>query len=631
VTAKTGEKLGTPNTPELPYSRARGVSPGAVMAAGTLVALGIRLFTLTRPGFLTSPAAEYDDGVYLGAAIRLTQGVLPYRDFAFVQPPGILLLMSPVALIARVTSTAAGLGLARILTALASTACIPLAGNLVRHRGTLVTALTCGILAIYPSDIATAHTLLLEPWMNLLCLLGANAAFSQGRLATRPSRLAWAGIAIGFAAVVKFWAMAPAAVLLVVCLLAKDAKAGEAGEAGETTPIRVRRTITYLSGLALAFVVPLAPFMLSGVRTFFRSTVLYQAVRVGTSSPMALRLAHITGLIDVLNYHGAIAFAGANSLFAQAVVADTAPAHPHLQSFLVALVLGGILAAGLAVTWRGLTEAEWFALGTAVLALVAIGVYSAFFYHYPDFPAPWLAIVAGVALSGLAGRLHAMHAMLRPLAVGLVATVLAAAAILQLTEVAQLHLPPASTRITSMIPPGACVVTDQVSMIIAADRFDAARPGCPVIIDSLATTLVLTHGTSIQAGADGSHHAVSAWQRTLLKAQYVWLSPNVWRRIPWRAVAGTWFDAHFTPIAPVHGWIREIGQLFIRSLPIELLLSPSERELRGNYQHAESGPGAQPHRLASLPRCRDAGRHAGRPGHPAVHADPAGVPDVPGR
>ncbi len=34
----------------------------------------------------------YDDGVYLGAAIRFVNGVLPYRDFALLHPPGIVLL-----------------------------------------------------------------------------------------------------------------------------------------------------------------------------------------------------------------------------------------------------------------------------------------------------------------------------------------------------------------------------------------------------------------------------------------------------------------------------------------------------------------------------------------------------------
>ena len=78
---------------------------GVTVILATVLALALRLLILTRPGLLTD-VTEYDDGVYLGAAIRLTQGVLPYRDFAFVQPPGILLLMTPVALAGRIFSTA---------------------------------------------------------------------------------------------------------------------------------------------------------------------------------------------------------------------------------------------------------------------------------------------------------------------------------------------------------------------------------------------------------------------------------------------------------------------------------------------------------------------------------------------
>ena len=183
--------------------------PGVAILLLTVLALGIRLFTLTRTGFLTG-VAEYDDGVYLGGAIRLTQGALPYRDFAFVQPPGMLLLMTPVAVVARMAGTTAALAFARLLTVFASTACVPLAGSMVRHRGTLVATVTCGILAVYPDDIAAAHTLLLEPWMNLFCLVAASAAFSNGMLA-RPARLAWAGVALGVASAVKFWAVVPSA------------------------------------------------------------------------------------------------------------------------------------------------------------------------------------------------------------------------------------------------------------------------------------------------------------------------------------------------------------------------------------------------------------------------------------
>ena len=142
-------------------------NPGKVMLIATALALALRLFTLSRPGYLTG-ITEYDDGVYIGGSVRMTEGQLPYLNFAFIQPPGILELMLPVALLAKLTTTVKALAVARLLTALASTACIPLAGNLVRYRGAMVTAVTCGVLAVYPPDLTTAHTLLLEPWMNLV-------------------------------------------------------------------------------------------------------------------------------------------------------------------------------------------------------------------------------------------------------------------------------------------------------------------------------------------------------------------------------------------------------------------------------------------------------------------------------
>jgi hypothetical protein len=196
----------------------------------TMLALGLRVFILTRPGLLTG-ITEYDDGVYLGGAIRLTQGLLPYRDYAFVQPPGILLLMTPVALVGRIFSATAALGLVRVLTVCASTACVPLVGRLTRYRGTAATVVACGFLAVYPDDVWTGRTLLLEPWMNLLCLLAVNAAFSRGRL-TGPGRLALAGAVLGFAGTVKVWAAAPAAVLLAACLLTRKQRPKAQGGSG---------------------------------------------------------------------------------------------------------------------------------------------------------------------------------------------------------------------------------------------------------------------------------------------------------------------------------------------------------------------------------------------------------------
>src|SRR6516165_4681303 len=275
--------------------------PGIVMLLATALAVAIRLFTLSRSGYLIG-ITEYDDGVYLGAALRMTEGAMPYKDFAFIQPPGILLLMTPVALIAKLTTTVKALALARLLTALASAACVPLAGNLVRYRGTVVTLVTCGVLAVYPDDITTAHTLMLEPWMNLFCLLGITAAFRRGHLA-RPGRLVWAGLALGFAGTIKFWAIAPAAVLLALCLIDRED--------------RVRRVRAYLPALAAGFIIPLAPFLTAAPMTFLRSTITDQAARTGSAVSIAVRLANLTGLIDVFNSKGGISLnAGAHSMYA---------------------------------------------------------------------------------------------------------------------------------------------------------------------------------------------------------------------------------------------------------------------------------------------------------------------------
>jgi alpha-1,2-mannosyltransferase len=528
-----------------------------MIAGATILALAVRLFTLTRPGFLTQ-STEYDDGVYLGAAIRLTQGVLPYKDFAFVQPPGIVLLMTPAALFARLTSTAAGMALARVLTALASTACIPLAGRLVRHRGTVTTALTCGILAIYPADIAAAHTLLLEPWMNLLCLAGANLAFSGGRLTDRTSRLAWAGVIIGVAGSVKFWAGAPAAVLLVICLL-------------DRRPPNWRgRTTGYLGGLAAGFAIPVLPFLALGPGTFLRETIAYQAARTGTSVPLNERLAHITGVIDLLDQAGRLTVsAGANSLFGQAVIADTVPAPWSVLPIVAFAALVLLVCAGFLVSRRELRQVEWFALATAVCALAAIIGYSAFFYHYPAFPGPWLAVAAGVALGALTARVPA--GALRRACLGLAAAVLVFATCLQIAEVAPLRTPPGASQISQAIPPGACVVSDQVSLLIMANRFDSAKPGCPVVIDALATTLAMTGGVSVQAGAENDRAAVLAWRRILERAQYVWFSPNQWKRVPFGfgTADWAWFTGHFRQIVPYNPedrpdvYIHGIGELYV--------------------------------------------------------------------
>jgi hypothetical protein len=96
----------------------------------------------------------------------------------------------------------------------------------------------------------------------------------------------------------------------------------------------------------------------------------------------------------------------------------------------------------------------------------------------------------------------------------------------------------------AVIPAGSCVVSDEVSLTIAANRF-STRPGCPAVLDSLATTLVEDNGISVQGGAKSSARAVAAWRWIFGHTEYVWLSSDSDRRIPWTNALTQWFHHHF--------------------------------------------------------------------------------------
>jgi hypothetical protein len=547
-----------------------GAPVSVILILMTALALAIRIFTLSRSGYLTG-VTEYDDGVYLGGAIRLIQGAFPYRDFAFVQPPGILLLMTPVALITKFTTATHAMAAARILTALASTACVPLAGSLMRHRGALVTLVTSGVLAVYPDDITTAHTLILEPWMNLLLMIGAVLAFRAGKLASS-RRLLWAGVAIGVATSVKVWAGLPAVVLLVVILAAGE----------PTWRERRKRAVPYVIGVLAGFCVPVLPFALSDPVVFVRSTLFDQAAREGSYVPRSLRLAHITGLIDFLNSEGHISFvAGTHSLFANGGAAATSSTSAGALPYVVTLLAIVLVAAGYLLRPVRLSQLEAFALITAVLASLAIMVVSEFFYHYPDFGAPWIAIGVGGAFAVFSAPATAPDPGAAPLPstwrdrvrarmpqaelaraqgpiIGVLAVALLLLATFQAREIAGLGAPDIYPD-QAAIPAGKCVVTDQISMALAANRFTNQPAGCPDVMDSLAETLVLSNGVSVQGGATTMPQVVGEWKKIFAKADYVWLSPNNTRRIPWTTGLTTWFDAHFVKL-PVYGGLGTVYQ-----------------------------------------------------------------------
>ena len=505
----------------------------AIMAC-TALALGLRVYHLSRPGFLTG-VTEYDDGPYFGSAVRLTQGILPYRDFVLVQPPGITLLMLPAALLAKITGTATGLAAGRVLSTLAGTAAVPLMGRLVRHRGAFATLVACGMLAVFPDSVAAAHTVLVEPWLVLFCLIGALLVFRGDRLGggldSRRGLIA-GGVAFGFAGVIEAWAIMPVLVLAGLCLA--DPLPGRS---------RLSRAGPFAGGVIAGFCVPVLPFALTGPNGLYQSLLVAQvgqrsgAVRI----PLVSRLIDMTGLSDFrLPAHVHLVVARFELSGAAAVWT--------LAALLVVLAVG-VPAVLNMITGEPPAALEWFALVSAELVVVMLLWPIQFHYHFAAFLAPFLGLAIALPLA----RVLPLIRVRGPATAACWVTVLLLAGFTALGARTESRLyavvsPASVAQAQRIIPPGACVVSDSAALLLVADRFVSSLPGCGVIDDGLGTDLALSGGLTPATGAARVPALARLWGSAFDHAQFVWLTKESWRRIAWPAPMLRYFQRDFRPV-----------------------------------------------------------------------------------
>src|SRR5947199_2987910 len=357
-------------------------TPGvrAAIISTSVIALALRLWILFVPGLMS--VTQYDDGPYFGSAVRLIHGVLPYRDYAFVQPPGITELMSPAALESYLGGTAWALVIARFLCVFAGTSAVVLAGFLVRHRGALAVMLTGGIIAIYPAAAASARTVLLEPWLVLFCLAGAVAVFDGDRLTSRTRRLLWGGVAFGFGGAIKVWAIVPVLVIVVLCL--------SRPRASRPPPLclpQVRRAAVFAGGVAAGFLIPVLPFVIASPARFYDDVVVAQLARIGNRTAAWKRFNSMLGTLKVLSPTTVV------------VLAIT----------VVAVVIAAQIAASL-VTRRPPAPLDWFALVSAALIVVMFVWPPYYAAHYTAFLGPFLALSLALPVARLAEGLTARRA-----------------------------------------------------------------------------------------------------------------------------------------------------------------------------------------------------------------------------
>jgi len=602
VTASSALPSPEAGAPSQPGDSRRRWAVSAVIIMATLLAAGLRLYNLSRPGYLFG-ISEYDDGTDLGSAVRLVYGAVPYRDFIMVQPPGITLIMYPLALVTKSFSTDSAMAVARVITALASAAAVPLAGLLTRHRGLFAVLVSCGVLAIYPDSILAARTVLLEPWLVLFCLLGALAVFDGDRIADSRRRIFLGGLLFGFAGAVKVWAILPVVVILVL------------------TARRRRQAAAYAAGVALGFCVPVLPFALTAPVTFYRSVIIAQLVRHDiVRIPEGYRLQQMLGLVH------------SSQLATLPLV---------IIGSVVVLVVAAVTVLGSRLAHNPPPGLDWFAAGTCALVVAAFLWPADFYYHYTGFLAPFLALTLALPLSRLlaaaergrapsgggrragagakrgggtsrargreeqsAGAVQAERgrapsgdgrragagaergrarsagagqaergsgtsrargrdkhsvgagqaeprrwlALLRPTVTVVAGAALIALTVLQIGAESNEYSGIPGSEIAAaqrLIPPGACVATDQVSYTIAINRFVSTVPGCSLMIDGVGTDYALSNGRNGQTGASSSPAVEAAWMSAFRAAKYAWLTSEAYRRISWTPQLTAYFDSHF--------------------------------------------------------------------------------------
>ena len=233
----------------------------AIAAIGWL----LRASPLIQAGAFGYPI-DYDEGVYFASSALLLKGVLPYRDFVFAHPPGLLYFLSPVAWLGTVGDPAFGFAAARWLATLVGCANILLLGRLaMRWAGPVAAIVAAAVYATHPEAVPIERGPFLEPVLNLCCLalawvwLGRDGK-EEGR---RPSWMLASGALCGLAISVKLLG----ALWLVACLASRPRQ----GSRGDWILLAAAAAATWF-GLV-------APLALTAPADFFRQVVSFHAHR----------------------------------------------------------------------------------------------------------------------------------------------------------------------------------------------------------------------------------------------------------------------------------------------------------------------------------------------------------------
>jgi 4-amino-4-deoxy-L-arabinose transferase-like glycosyltransferase len=390
---------------------------------------------------------------------------VPYADFVLLHPPGILLVLAPFAVLGRLTSDPTGYEVARLAFMALGALNAVLVAVLGRRFG-MVAAVVSGLFyAIwFPVTYWESRTTI-EPLGTTLVLLCLILLLPREGQPTRRATVL-AGVLLGLSVGMKIWAVAPVAAIVLWQLVA-------AGRAA---------TLRLVAGVAAGAAVIWLPFLAAAPQPMLRMVVADQLGRPRMNITTGGRLAGILNLTPHFSH-----------------------VPSGLRQVFLAVVLLVVLAAA-AVAWTR-TEARVVVILLAVTTLVVLAGPS-YFRHYSSFPAPFLAVVVGVAVAVVLARAP------RRVAVAGTAAVVAVVVLAAVTPMARpLNDPFPGAQLGRLTVGRGCVVADDPSALILMGVLsrDLAR-GCPQPVDFTGAT----YDVASEQGRDGrpvSRERNQRWQR----------------------------------------------------------------------------------------------------------------------
>jgi Glycosyltransferase family 87 len=457
---------------------------------------------------------EIDDGVYFGEGVMLAHGILPYRSYLDLQPPGFVLLMTPFGILGRLIGNRMAFELARLFVVVVGITNIALLGRLIRRRHWtgILTALI--ILAFYSDTLISDHTVLLEPFLVFGTLLGFTMIFDDTEGATlSTSRWLVAGVVLGLTTSIKTWEIVPLIVLLVLASM------------------RDRRCLaTYVVGAVGGVALVCAPFFVLAPGDFLHDVIVVQVMR----SRMA-QLAEVSRLWNLLG----------------------APGTGHTVSPAVWMPIFFCILAGLSflllflaccgISREAFTNLDVCAFACLLLVVIAFLASAEYYPHYGGFLAP----ILGLVLSAAAIRLLPMA--LPIVKICFVIAILASFALADRSFIETKYPTVPTALLDHTFASTACVLSETYSPLILSDRYNLFEKSCPHALDIFGTELADGNGMANLKSDANAPKLQTTWLNWLHHVNGVILLSPVPKDLNLGVAARTYFQEHFSLIKHIDG------------------------------------------------------------------------------